>query len=324
MKPILVTGGAGYIGSHTVKRLINLRYDVIVYDNLSTGNAKFIDKNAIFINGDLSDKILLNSVIQKYKISAVMHFAASSLVSESISHFDRYFQNNVINGLNLLYCMKKNEVNNMIFSSSASVYGEPKKIPISEEHSIDPISPYGLTKSIFENILKVWDKNFNIKSISLRYFNAAGADKSVEIGELHSPETHLIPNILLTALKKKQYLSIFGSDYNTKDGTCIRDYVHVLDIAEAHILALNSLIKRKESTIYNIGMDKGYSVKEIIEIAREITKINIPIKIEDRRTGDPPILLADSRKIKKELNWKPSHSDISEIIQDAWNWYISS
>ena len=321
MATIFITGGAGYIGSHVVKRLIELKHKVIIYDNLSKGHIESVNKEALFIEGNLSDKAKINSTFKERKIDAVMHFAGYIVVSESMKDFDSYFQNNVTNSINLLEAMKENNVNKIIFSSSAAVYGEPNKIPIDENEPIKPKNPYGFTKVVFEDILNWYDQLHGIKSISLRYFNAAGADSSGEIGEDHNPETHLIPNILFVALKKNKVVEIFGTDYDTKDGTCIRDYIHVLDLADAHILAFNALNDGKETTAYNLGSEKGYSVKEILDVTKQVTGKEIQVKESERREGDSAILLASSEKIKKELGWNPTHSDIKTIVKDAWNWY---
>tara|TARA_Y100000310_G_scaffold246869_1_gene252309 strand:- start:13137 stop:14108 length:972 start_codon:yes stop_codon:yes gene_type:complete len=318
---VLVTGGAGYIGSHTVKELVK-EHDVIIYDNLTTGHKKLIDSKANFIEGDLSDYEKLNQIFKEHKIDAVIHFSAYSLVGESIKDPIKYYQNNVVNSLNLLKAMVENNVNKLIFSSSAAIYGTPKELPIKESHPLNPINPYGETKMIFERLLRYFDRSFNLKSISLRYFNVAGASPLEDIGENHENETHLIPSILETALGKRNNIKIFGNDYNTNDGTCIRDFVHVVDIAKAHILALNYLNKNMETKSYNIGSKNGYSVKEIIDLCKEITKKNIEVINEDRREGDPSVLIADSSRFKEEIGWKEQY-DIKDMIQHAWNWHKS-
>lgn len=308
---ILVTGGAGYIGSHVVYKLVN-DHKVIVYDNLSEGHKKAVHKKAKLIKGELSNIKKLNKILKKYKINSVMHFAASCLVGESMENPEKYYQNNVINSLNLLNTMVQNNLEHIVFSSSAAVYGEPKEIPIKEEHEKKPTNFYGDTKLIFEEILELYKNIHGIKYVSLRYFNAAGSNGF--IGEDHDPETHLIPLILKTALGQLPEIKIFGTNYKTKDGTCIRDYVHVDDIADAHILALG-----KEG-IYNIGSNEGYSVKEIIDLNKEITEKDFKVVESKRRAGDPAALIASSDKIKKELNWQPKYG-IREIIKSAWEWH---
>ncbi|MFN3301495.1 MAG: UDP-glucose 4-epimerase GalE [Patescibacteria group bacterium] len=317
---IFITGGAGYIGSHIVKELLKEKYQIFIYDNLSQGHRQAV-LGGFFIKGDLSDIIKLNNVFKKYRPQVVVHLAADSLIEESMKKPEKYFENNVLNGLNLLEAMVKNKIKYLIFSSSAAVYGQPKKMPIEENTQLRPTNIYGQTKYIFEKLLEYFDKKYNLKYISLRYFNAAGADPSGEIGEDHRPETHLIPNILKVALGQKRYLEIYGNDYPTKDGTCIRDYIHVSDLAQAHILALKFLVKNKKSKIYNLGSENGFSVKEVLEVARKVTGKKIPIKIKPRRIGDPSILIASSAKIKKELGWQPKYSDLETIISTAWRFY---
>lgn len=329
---ILVTGGAGYIGSHIVKELLEEKHKVFVLDNFSLGHKQALlnlRKSAsyqcssalVVIKVDLVDKNKLNQVLKKHKPQAVIHMAADSLVGESMQKPEKYFQNNVLNGLNLLEEMVVNKIKYLVFSSSASVYGEPKKMPIEENDKIKPTNIYGQTKYLFEKLMEYFDKNYDLKFISLRYFNAAGADPSGKIGEDHRPETHLIPNILKVALGQKKYLEIYGNDYPTKDGTCVRDYIHVNDLSVAHILALKFLIKKKMSKIYNLGSEKGFSVKEVLEMARKITGKKIPAKIKARRVGDPAILIASSAKIKKELGWRPKYSDLETIIRSAWKFH---
>lgn len=319
---ILITGGAGYIGSHLVKELLKEKHQLFIYDNLSQGHRQAI-LGGVFINGDLANKNKLNQVLKKYKPKVIIHLASFINITESIKKPEKYFKNNVLNGINLLEAMVKNKIKYLIFSSSAAVYGEPKKIPIKENDPLRPTSIYGQTKYLFEKLMEYFDKNYNLKYISLRYFNAAGADPSGKIGEDHRPETHLIPNILKVALGQKKFLEIYGDNYPTKDGTCIRDYVHVNDLAMAHILALKFLIKKKKSRIYNLGSEKGFSVKEILEKCILITKKIIPARIMPRRAGDPPVLIASSAKIKKELKWQPKYSDLETIIKTAWQWHDS-
>lgn len=317
---IFITGGAGYIGSHIVKELMEEKHKIFIYDNLSSGHRQAV-LGGVFIKGDLADKNKLNQVFKKYKPKVVIHLASFIEAGESMKKPKKFFENNVLNGLNLLEAMVKNKIKYLIFSSSAAVYGEPKRIPIRENDPIRPTNIYGLTKYIFEKLLEYFDQQYGLKYISLRYFNAAGADLSGQIGEDHRPETHLIPNILKVALGQKKYLEIYGDDYPTKDGTCIRDYIHVSDLAVAHILALKFLVKKKKSKIYNLGSENGFSVKEVLETARKVTGKKIPAKVERRRIGDPAILIASSSKIKKELNWQPKYSDLETIISTAWKFH---
>lgn len=317
---ILVTGGAGYIGSHTVVELVERGNEVIVLDNLVKGHRQAVIKGKL-IEGDILDFVKLDEVFSNNKIDAVMHFAADSLVGESVVNPKKYFNSNIIGSLNLLNIMLKYNIKYFIFSSTAAVYGEPISVPIEEEHPTQPTNPYGESKLALEKILRWYDQAYGLKYVSLRYFNAAGAHYSGEIGEDHRPETHLIPIVLQTALKQREYVEIFGDDYDTPDGTCIRDYIHVTDLAIAHILALEHLVKGGESKIYNLGHGKGLSVKEIIKVAEKVTGIKIPTKIGKRRPGDPAKLIASSKKIKKELNWVPQNEDINIIIESAWKWH---
>jgi len=317
---ILVTGGAGYIGSHVVRELSN-DHNIIVYDDLSKGHKESLPKDLTLIQANLSETQKLDQTFKKYKIDSVIHLASFIEVNESVNDPKKYFENNVINGLSLLNSMIKNNIKKIIYSSSAGIYGNPKNIPIEEDSEAIPTNPYGLTKLMFEQILQKYNKAYNINSVCLRYFNAAGAHISSEIGEDHKPESHLIPLVLQTALGLRPVIKIFGTDYKTKDGTCIRDYVHVTDLAHAHILALNYLDNNEGYFYYNLGNETGFSVKEIIDIACNITNINIPTEKTDRRLGDPAILVASSKKIKKELNWKPKYNDIKTIIRTAWQWH---
>lgn len=313
---VLVTGGAGYIGSHTVIRLIRKGHKVIIFDNLSKGHKEYVDKKAIFVKGDLAKLNEINNCIKKNKIDVVMHFAGFIEAGESMIKPEKYFTNNVTNGINLLNAMVKNRIKRVIYSSSAAVYGNPKKIPIEEEDETSPTNPYGESKLIFERILRWYDLAYGLKYTSLRYFNAAGADLSEQIGEKHNPETHLIPLALKSVLNNSE-IYIFGTDYPTKDGTCIRDYIHVLDLADAHILALNNL--SNESKVYNLGSERGYSVKQVIDAIKKITKKGLKIVETRRREGDPPVLIASSKKIKKELGWKAKY-DLKPIIESAFKW----
>lgn len=317
---ILVTGGAGYIGSHTVAELLDASEEVVVLDNLQKGH-----KGAVlggrFYQGDLRDDEFLSKVFKENDIEAVIHFAADSLVGESVSDPLKYYNNNVVSTLKLLTKMKEFSVKKIVFSSTAATYGEPENTPILESDRTLPTNPYGETKLAVEKALKWADNAYGIKYVSLRYFNAAGAHISGKIGEDHNPESHLIPIILQVALGKREAISIFGDDYNTPDGTCIRDYIHVTDLAQAHILALKKLRDGGESSIYNLGNGKGFSVKEVVELAREVTGIDIKAVVAERRPGDPAVLVASSEKIQKELNWQPRYNDLRTIIDTAWQWH---
>ncbi|MDZ7672654.1 MAG: UDP-glucose 4-epimerase GalE [Halanaerobiales bacterium] len=317
---ILVTGGAGYIGSHVIKDLADNDFDTITLDNLKKGHKKAVTSGN-FIKGDISDKKLLDKIFNENNINAVIHLAADSLVEESMENPGKYYHNNFNNGIILLDQMIKHNIKNIVFSSTAAVYGEPKEVPISEKHPINPGNTYGESKYFFEKALDRYDKIFDLKYMSLRYFNAAGADPSGEIGEDHNPETHLIPLVLDTAMGKRDKLYIFGTDYETRDGTCVRDYIHVNDLAKAHTLALRALLAGKNSSIYNLGNGEGYTVKEVIETARKVTNKSIPAKNSDRRAGDPAVLIASSKKIKEELNWKADYPELKSIIETAWNWH---
>jgi UDP-glucose-4-epimerase GalE len=320
MKPVvLVTGGAGYIGSHAVKELRRKGYRPLVYDNLSTGHQWAIRQDEL-IKGDLGDKGHVEEILHKEKPLAVMHFAASAIVTESVERPELYFRNNVINSFNLLEAMLTAEVKSFIFSSSAAVYGNPQQIPITEDHPLVPINPYGEAKVFVERALRWYEEAHGLTYISLRYFNAAGADPEAELGEAHNPETHLIPRILDVAAGKRPYIELYGTDYDTSDGTCIRDYIHVTDLAQAHILALEALLNDSRGRVYNLGNQRGFSVKEVIDVARLVTGHPIPVQESSRRQGDPPVLVASSERIKRELGWKPLYSDLSVIIETAWKW----
>ncbi len=317
---ILVTGGAGYIGSHTAAELIKNGEDVVIIDNLEKGHKSAVKGGRLYI-GDLRDDDFLKNVFMKEDIEAVIHFAAYSLVGESVGNPLKYYNNNVVSTLKLLNIMKENSINKIVFSSSAAVYGEPENIPILEDNRTLPTNPYGETKLAVEKALKWADKAYGIKYASLRYFNAAGANPDSIIGEDHTPESHLIPIILQAALGQREQLDIFGDDYNTPDGTCIRDYIHVVDLACAHILALKGLREGKDSSIINLGNGTGFSVKEVLQAAREVTGIDIKSRISPRRAGDPAILVASSQKAKETLSWKPQYDDLKAIIETAWNWH---
>lgn len=317
---ILVIGGAGYIGSHVVKLLGEIGYEILTYDNLSTGNRWAILYGNL-IEADLSDIGKLNEIIKDFKPDAIIHFAASIVVSESVKNPLKYYQNNTVNTINLIYSMMKNDINKFIFSSTAAVYGIPEAIPVKESASLNPINPYGFSKMIIEKVLQdLSSSNKEFNYVSLRYFNVAGADEKARIGQAYKEATHLITRALKTAKGEFKKLQIFGTDYNTPDGTCIRDYIHVDDLAEAHLLALEYLIEGGESDIFNCGYGHGYSVNNIINAAKQITGINFKVEEVERRDGDPPILIADSSKIKGELNWQPKYDNIEYIIKTAWEW----
>ena len=316
---ILVVGGAGYIGSHMIKRFQSTDHQIEVLDNLSTGFVENSQNYKLHIC-DLSNKDEVHKILKNNKYDIIMHFASSINVGESYDHPIKYYENNVINTLNLLECMIDLKILNFIFSSTAAVYGEPESTPIKEEQTLSPVNPYDHTKAVVENILNNYDKAYGLKYISLRYFNACGAHIDGTIGEKHNPETHLIPLILQAASGRRNNFKIYGDDYNTKDGTCVRDYIHVMDIAEAHLLSLEKLFQTQKSEVFNIGNKQGYSVREIINVAEELTKIQIPYEISLRRKGDPAELIADNKKIIEKLNWSAKHSDLKTIINTAWEW----
>jgi len=318
---ILVTGGAGYIGSHTVKELLKEKHRVVVYDNLCDGHRQALGNNISFYKADLSNKRNLEKVFKKEKIEAVIHFAGFIQVNESVSNPLKYFKNNFLYGLNLLDAMVTAGVKNIIFSSSAGVYGEPERIPIREDDHKDPVNTYGRTKLMFEFALKSYHEAFGINYIALRYFNAAGASSEGEIGEAHNPETHIIPLIIQTALGQRPEFKIFGNDYKTPDGTCVRDYVHVEDLAVAHVLALEKLVKTNECNIFNLGVGKGFSNQELIDAVKKVSGVDFITSIEPRRAGDPAKLVADSSKALKELKWQPKYVTIESIIKTAYNWH---
>ncbi|CAH2715827.1 UDP-glucose 4-epimerase [Neobacillus rhizosphaerae] len=318
---ILVLGGAGYIGSHAVYQLIDQGFDTVVIDNLQTGHEDAIHPRARFYEGDIRSRAFMRSVFEQENIEAILHFAANSLVSESMVEPLKYFDNNVYGTQIVLEMMKEFGVKPIVFSSTAAVYGEQKVVQITEEANALPTNTYGETKLAMEKMMAWCDKAFGIKYISLRYFNVASARSDGQIGEDHNPETHLIPVVLEAALGKRPAVTIFGDDYDTADGTCIRDYVHVEDLIAAHILALKFLQKGGESNIFNLGSSQGFSVKEIVETARAVTGIDIPVQMDERRAGDPSTLIASSEKAKQVLGWNPIRTSIHEIIQDAWNWH---
>lgn len=318
---VLVTGGAGYIGSHTVYKLIEEGRDVVIIDNLETGHMEAINPKAKFYKGDVRDKEFLNKVFSSENIEAVIHFAANSLVGESMKNPLKYYDNNVYGTKVLLESMLNNGINKIVFSSTAATYGEPEKLPIEETDKTEPSNTYGETKLAMEKMFKWTSKAHNLKYVSLRYFNACGAHYSGNIGEAHNPETHLIPIVLQVPNGQREHVNIFGEDYNTKDGTCVRDYIHVTDLAQAHMLAVDYLLNGGESNIFNLGNGKGFTVKEVIEVARKVTGNSIPAVVSPRRDGDPAQLIASSKKAKEILGWKPEHDSLEEIIQSAWNWH---
>lgn len=320
---ILVLGGAGYIGSHAVDQLVNKGYEVVVVDNLLTGHEQAIHPKAVFYKGDVRDKEFLTTVFDKEDIDGVMHFAASSLVGESVEKPLMYFNNNVYGMQILLEVMQEHDVKHIVFSSTAATYGEPKESPITEQTPTNPKNPYGESKLAMEKMMKWCDGAYGMKYVALRYFNVAGAKRDASIGEDHTPESHLVPIILRVALGQRESLAIFGDDYATPDGTCIRDYVHVEDLIAAHILALEYLKAGNDSNVFNLGSNNGYSVKEMLDAAREVTGKEIAAKVAPRRAGDPASLVASSEKAKTVLGWEPEYTDVKKIIETAWNWHVS-
>ncbi len=317
----IVLGGAGYIGSHAVNKLIENNYDVIVVDNLQSGHEEAVNSKAKFYKGDIRDKNFLSNVFKEENIDGVFHFAANSIVGESMKEPLMYFNNNVYGMQILLEVMNEHNVNKIVFSSTAATYGEPKHVPITEDMETCPTNTYGETKLVMEKMMKWCDKAYGMKYVALRYFNVAGAEDDGSIGEDHNPETHLIPIVLQAALGKRDHITIFGDDYDTEDGTCVRDYVHVVDLVEAHILAMKYLTHGGESNTFNLGSSQGFSVKEIVETARKVTDKNIKAIIGERRAGDPSKLIASSDKARKILGWNPIRTNIENIIKDAWLWH---
>ncbi len=313
---IFVVGGAGYIGSICVELLLDEGHEVIVFDNLTEGHRLAVDERAAFIGGDLARREEISRALQETKPDAVMHFAANALVGESMENPSKYFRNNVGAGINLLDAMLEAGVKRFVFSSTCATFGPPERVPIDETLPQRPINPYGESKLMFEKVLRWYDEIHGLKFVALRYFNAAGA--TAKFGEDHRCETHLIPNVLKVALGQKPQVEIYGTDYETPDGTCIRDYIHILDLSRAHILALGA----KESAFYNLGTGGGASVREVIDVCRDVTGKEIPVVEKPRRPGDPPRLIAASEKIKRELGWKPQFEDIRAIIESAWKWHL--
>jgi UDP-glucose 4-epimerase len=320
---ILVTGGAGYIGSHVVLALQQAGYEVVILDSLEYGHRDLVERvlQTELIVGNINDRALLDQLFAEHKIAAVMHFAAYALVGESTQHPDRYYRNNVMGTLNLLEAMRAAGIDKFVFSSTCSVYGASPTIPLLEDTPLAPINPYATSKLMVENILADFDRSYAFRSVRFRYFNAAGADPQGLLGEDHTPETHLIPLVLLAAIGLRKNITVFGTDYDTADGTCVRDYIHVSDLATAHVLGLKYLISGGQSQVFNLGNGDGFSVKEIIATAISITGKSIDVVYGDRRVGDPPILLGSSAKARQILDWEPQHANISDIIRDAWQWH---
>ncbi|MHC0062387.1 UDP-glucose 4-epimerase GalE [Nostoc sp. UIC 10890] len=320
---ILVTGGAGYIGSHTVLALKQAGYNVVILDNLVYGHRELVEKvlEVELIVGDTGDRALLDDIFKTHDISAVMHFSAYAYVGESVTDPAKYYRNNVLGTFTLLEAMLAASVKKFVFSSTCATYGVPEFVPIPETHPQNPINPYGATKLMVERILSDFDVAYGFQSVRFRYFNAAGANPNGLLGEDHNPETHLIPLVLMTALGKRESISIFGTDYPTPDGTCIRDYIHVNDLADAHILGLEYLLKGGDSEVFNLGNGSGFSVREVIAAAEEVTGISIPVEERDRRPGDPPILIGTSEKARTILGWQPQYLSIQDIVTHAWQWH---
>lgn len=321
---ILVTGGAGYIGSHCVMALLKNNNDVVIFDNLSTGHIETVQTlqkygNVEFQQGDLTNFDDINSVFKNFNIEKVVHFAAFSQVGESVVNPQKYYINNVCGTINLLRAMLENNVKKIVFSSTAATYGEPVYIPIDEKHPQNPINPYGQSKLMIEKIMDDYNKAYGLKSVRLRYFNVAGADLKSRIGEWHAPETHLIPNILKSTFNNGKTFQMFGDDYDTKDGTCVRDYINVEDLAQAHLLALKYLDKGGETNFFNLGTNDGNTVKEVFAACEKVTQKDIPVEMKPRRAGDPASLVADNNKAKENLNWNPKHT-LEESIQSAYTW----
>ena len=318
---LLVLGGAGYIGSHTAVELLDRGHEVVIADNLITGYKQAVPKEAVFYQGDIRDYNFLNNLFKKEKIDAVIHFAAFSLVGESVTNPLKYYENNLYGTKVLLQAMIDNNVDKIVFSSTAATYGEPENIPILEDDRTCPTNPYGETKLAMEKMMK-WSANaYQLRYVSLRYFNACGAHKSGKLGEAHNPESHLIPLVLQVPNGKRESVSIYGTDYDTPDGTCIRDYIHVTDLAKAHILAVEYLMKGGESNVFNLGNGVGYSVREVIETARKVTGHPIPAVETPRRAGDPARLVASGEKAKTVLGWEPKITSLEDIIRSAWVWH---
>jgi UDP-glucose 4-epimerase len=320
---ILVTGGAGYIGSHAVLALRDAGYEVVILDNLVYGHRELVEKvlKVELIQGDTGDRALLDQLFKTREFAAVMHFAAYAYVGESVSQPAKYYRNNVVGTLTLLEAMCEAGIKNFVFSSTCATYGVPQQIPISENQPQQPINPYGMSKLMVEKILSDFEHAYGLRSVRFRYFNAAGADPQGRLGEDHEPETHIIPLVLLTAMGKRESISVFGTDYDTPDGTCIRDYIHVTDLAQAHILGLDHLLKGGGSEVFNLGNGQGFSIQQVIEAARVVTGRPIPVTLADRRPGDPAILVGSGEKAKRLLGWQPQYADLETILEHAWQWH---
>lgn len=317
---ILVTGGLGYVGSHSVKQLVDRGEQVINLDNLVFGHKEAACGSEVIV-GDIGDKALLDKIFTDYQIDAVMHFAAFADVGESVADPRKYYTNNVTKSLTMLESMLEHDVKMMIFSSSAATFGEPEEVPIPEEHPKNPTNPYGRSKLMLEEILREYEHAYGLRSVSLRYFNASGADPSGVIGEDHTPEHHIIPLVIDVALGKRDQVRMFGNDWPTPDGTCVRDYVHVTDLAQAHLLALDALRDGMATAAYNLGNGAGYSVREVIRVVEKVTGRSVKAVDAERRPGDPAVLVASSEKIMRELGWKPNYPELETIVQTAWNWH---
>ena len=317
---ILVTGGAGYIGSHVAKLLASKGYHPVVLDDLSRGH-RWAARWGTFVEANLSDRERVREVLLEHRIRAVLHFAAHAYVGESVRDPAAYYRNNVANALSLLEVMVEVESEHLIFSSTCATYGEPVQVPIREDHPQAPINPYGRTKLVVEQMLRDFEAAYGLRHVNLRYFNAAGADPEGDLGEAHDPETHLIPLVLETALGRRPHIAVFGTDYPTPDGTCIRDYIHVADLAEAHVLALEHLLRGGDSRSYNLGNGEGYSVRQVIEATARLTGRPIPVLEARRRWGDPAVLVGSSDRIREELGWAPRYPELDTILETAWRWH---
>ncbi len=316
---ILVTGGAGYIGSHTIKQLLRQGRSVVALDNLSAGHKEMVLCEE-FVQADLTDLSSVQRAFARYRIGAVIHFAAHTAVGESVENPEKYYRNNLVGSLNLLRAMLESDVRTIIFSSSAAVYGEPERIPIGEEHPTAPVNPYGRSKLMFEQVLSDCGAPYALRHVSLRYFNAAGSDVEGEIGEWHEPESHLIPLVLEAAAGLRPHIEIYGTDYPTEDGTGVRDYIHVDDLARAHVAAVQAVEDGYAAPVYNLGIGRGYTVRQVIEACRRVTGVDIPLAEGARRPGDPPALVADPTRARAELGWEPEFTELEPIVDSAWRW----
>ncbi len=320
MKYVLVTGGAGYIGSHACKALALAGYVPVTYDNLVYGHLSAVRWGPV-VHGDILDRAALDAALRAWQPVAVMHFAAFAYVGESVTHPGKYYRNNVVGSLTLLEAMRDAGVTQFVFSSTCATYGVPQAVPIAEDHPQHPINPYGATKLMIERMLRDFDAAHGLRSISLRYFNAAGADPVGETGEAHDPETHLIPLVLDAAAGARPNVTVFGTDYPTPDGTCVRDYIHVTDLAQAHVLALQALQSGAPTIAYNLGNGVGFSVREVIDVVQQVTGLTVPVIFGPQRAGDPPALVGDASRIRAELGWTPQHADLADIVGTAWRWH---